>query len=946
MRCESRNIKMKGIISMQEFITLAIIAVVVLGFIIYRIVDKKKQLSHPSFIRLVSQSKEFLSILENYKTLYFTNSMKQKLRVEYLDVYNSLRERSKQVTLSKDTSIYNFMRLFQTLDQVVIESNKNYVSQELMFNSDFFNSIDGKTLDNQQRKAVVIDEDSNLIIAGAGSGKTLTIAGKVKYLVEKKNVKGEDILLISFTKKSANEMEERIKLKLNINVKSMTFHRLGLNIISDNLNYRPDIYDNIHEIIGEYFREDILENTDTVAQLLDYFGFYFNIPKQLTEFETLGDAHDHYRHADFATMKFKVIEKENLLKKEKVTIQGEKVRSIEEVIIANYLFLNGINYEYERLYPYNHNDKYRKPYRPDFYLSDYDIYLEHFGITEDYKAPWLSEIEEKKYIESINWKREFHKENKTTLIETYSYFNSGGKFISKLESLLLDHNIEFKEVNYEEIYVHLFKNNDDKDFKEFTKLISTFIGLFKSKGYSIESFETLDANNIKSDNDFLKDRTALFLSIVKPIYMKYQDFLKANNMIDFNDMINLASEFVRNGNSRFTYRYIIIDEYQDTSISRFNLIKEIRNKTNAKILCVGDDWQSIYRFAGSDIDLFTSFEKYFGFSELLKIEKTYRNSQELVNTASSFVMENSNQIRKELTSSKTCIDPIQIITYAYPNHLKQIVAIEVAIERIVASHGDNSEITILGRNNFDIYIYRDDNSEVSDEESKELNEKRKSYSIKELNNQVTITYRKYPKLRINFLTVHRSKGLESDNVIVINLVNRLTGFPNMISDDPILSLVSSNSDYFPFAEERRLFYVALTRTKNSTYLVAPEFEGSTFITELIEKHGVKFRRADEKKSIIDNPNCPRCKKGHLVLRENPANNSKFLGCSNFPYCDNTFKEVSILNDSMTCTSCGGLMVKRNGRNGEFYGCTNYPDCRGTINIVKANNFMIDDVEEN
>lgn len=187
-----------------------------------------------------------------------------------------------------------------------------------------------------------------------------------------------------------------------------------------------------------------------------------------------------------------------------------------------------------------------------------------------------------------------------------------------------------------------------------------------------------------------------------------------------------------------------------------------------------------------------------------------------------------------------------------------------------------------------------------------------------------------------FLTVHRSKGLEADNVIMINLENRLVGFPNKISDDPVLSLVLTDLDTFSFAEERRLFYVALTRTKNSTYLVAPYFGQSVFVDELIRKQGIKYETITEDKKLVESPNCPQCQKGHLVLRENKNNRSKFLGCSNYPLCENTFKNVELLNNYITCQKCKGYMVKRPSRYGDFYGCTNYPFCRNTLNI-QANN---------
>lgn len=148
--------------------------------------------------------------------------------------------------------------------------------------------IDGKSLDNQQRVAVVTDEDSNLVLAGAGSGKTLTIAGKVKYLVEHKGVKPEEILLISYTKKSALEMTERIEHRLHLPVSVKTFHALGLEIIAKDRQAKPDIFSDLAGVIQSYMKDKIFEEGQQIKHLIEFFGYYLSIPKDYSEFENLG----------------------------------------------------------------------------------------------------------------------------------------------------------------------------------------------------------------------------------------------------------------------------------------------------------------------------------------------------------------------------------------------------------------------------------------------------------------------------------------------------------------------------------------------------------------------------------------------------------------------------------------------------------------------------------
>jgi len=408
----------------------------------------------------------------------------------------------------------------------------------------------------------------------------------------------------------------------------------------------------------------------------------------------------------------------------------------------------------------------------------------------------------------------------------------------------------------------------------------------------------------------------MFLSIVEPLFIQYQNMMKENDYIDFNDMINLSTSFLEEGKIETNYKYIIVDEYQDISVSRFRLIKAIKDKTNAILMAVGDDWQSIYRFSGSDIDLFTSFNNYVGHTEKLKVEKTYRNAQDLIDIASKFILKNPKQLKKRLISDKNKTNPLKIILYK-----KDVCeAVMFAIENIVTEYGEKSNVLILGRNNYDIEALQDNANFIVQTET----------------DKIKVLCKRYSSLEIEFLTVHKSKGLEADNVIVINMENKLSGFPNKIVDDPILSLVLSNSDKYEYAEERRLLYVAMTRTKNFTYFLAPDESKSCFIRELInDNKNIYYQNATTEEIISKNPKCPRCQHGTLILRKN-IDGKTFLACSNYPRCDKTYNNTEILYDTVICDVCNDYMVKRQGTHGEFYGCTNYPVCDNTINNINVN----------
>ena len=407
----------------------------------------------------------------------------------------------------------------------------------------------------------------------------------------------------------------------------------------------------------------------------------------------------------------------------------------------------------------------------------------------------------------------------------------------------------------------------------------------------------------------------MFLDIIKVILTEYQNYLTSNNSIDFSDMINIAAERIETGCEITPYKYVIVDEYQDISKSRFNFLKAIVDKTNAKLFCVGDDWQAIYRFAGSDVSLFTDFAKYFGYTKILKIEKTYRNSQNLIDEASHFVLQNPLQLKKVLRSDKKLDYPL--VFWGYDD--EPYKALEQSINKIISEFGINSSILILGRTNHD----------------KDILKKSGLFKFTINNRKEVIDYIKCPEVQIDFLSVHKSKGLEADNVILLNFKNDKLGFPNQIADDDVLNLVLTNAEKFKFAEERRLFYVAITRTKNRTFVLTDNKTPSPFFKEFKESDSVCFvniKKIDQKKQT----NCPLCKTGSLYKVEHDG--KYFVGCSNFPKCHYTLKDATILLNPKKCPTCGGFLIKRKGKNHHwFIGCTNYPYCDYTEEIQKDSN---------
>lgn len=886
---------------------LMIFSIVIISvLVVYRQVIEKKKYKDTTYLSNLERINSFLDSVQTLND-YVTWVHRDKIKAEFAPLGKYFKGKSNYYR--KEEKVKTFNAIFQKFDDYIANYNKKYVNTQKEKLSQYFNDVEGKRLDDQQRTAVITDEYSNLIIAGAGSGKTLTILGKVKYLLEQKKVKPENILLLSFTRKTVEELNVRLK-NLGLGASATTFHKLGYDTIKKYRTTIPAITNEntLFNVIKAYLENDIFKNAEALEAYIIYVACYMNIPEANDSYDSLGEKLDTEKGIDFETLKTKC-EPEELNKVAMAsldTIQGEKVKSVEELTIANFLYLNGIEYVYEKPYPYGD-----VMYQPDFYISEYDMYLEHFGVDENNRAKHLTPFNEQKYVAEMELKRDQHKMYGTKLLETYSYYNRDRVLLEKLEATLKNENVVFKPRDTQYIYSKVSEN--DKNFgKEITNLLGTFINLCKSRQLDYSAIESLFLDRRRAQNKYMRERQQIFLKFALPILKKYDNTLQKQSEIDFNDMINQATDLIKANKPKYTYQYIIIDEYQDISYARFNLIKEIRELSGAKLICVGDDWQSIYRFAGSDISLFSNFGKYVGKYEQLFIEQTYRNSQEIVDISSKYILKNKKQIKKNPQSKKeSCKDPIQFVYYSQDN--ADAVFIN-EIQAIIDKYG-NKPILVLGRHSFDIneFIKLTPNSKI------------KYY---ERTNKLEI--KGFEDTDIKYITVHKSKGLEADNVIVLNLKNHLLGFPNKMTDDPMVSLLLSDDEAYRFAEERRLFYVALTRTKNEVVLLIPT-DVSLFAEELITDNDDILFTSNNK--ILSKTNCPYCQTGHLVIRQNSYKNNQFLGCSHYPSCNQTFNNIEILENTLLCSSCkSGFMTKRSGKYGPFLGCTNYPKCQNTIKL--------------
>lgn len=816
--------------------------------------------------------------------------------------------------------------------------NRQYKASELKRCDALLSNVDGgKSLDAQQRDAVITDEYSNLVIAGAGSGKTAVVVGKVKYLVERWHVDPSQILVTSFTRASVDDLKNRIEASGVEGVAARTFHALGLRALGDDFAVAQE--NALQNHVTSYLSGSLASHPYQASAFLEFFGMWNLTPGESPDTKEAETRMKLLKAQDMRTLKGLV--EEARYQGDLDTMHGERVKSVEELMIANFLFLNGVAYEYER--PFDHtipdelSDGNHRAYQPDFYLSDYDIWLEHFGIDEHGRVPWMkTKAEERAYLDGMEWKRRVHAACGTKLIETYSYWNKDQDLLNRVEASLKDNGVVLRIDPERNAAMCGDLLRDERFFRSMTQLITTFISLVKSGNKSAAEVDDAAREAYKGQGS-MWHRYDLFTRFAWPIMESYKRSLASGPkpLVDFDDMINKAAERIRKEGFSEPYRYIIVDEYQDISLSRFGLLSAIRDATGAKLVCVGDDWQAIYRFAGSDVTLFTNFGKLVGHHEQLRIEHTYRNSQGLVDAASNFVLKNPDQLRKRVISMAAVQTrpPVAVVSLA-----DQRAAFTFALNDLLASEDRGGQIKVLGRNKRDLervfpglapvdgFSFRDSIRGKSSEEKYDK----------------VITYRPAQgrPIEIGYMTVHKSKGLQADNVIVIGLVNDRYGFPNMVVDDPILQLLLADSDRYEFAEERRLFYVALTRTKNRVWLVTGDDSGhpgaSRFVDEL-------RRDNDENPAFVFygqedaglSARCPRCG-GVLLKRSGP--NGDFVGCSNYPFCDKTYSDVRILEDKRKCPACGGWLTRRTRRDGggEFYGCTNWPEyCQFAMDLNEA-----------
>ena len=798
--------------------------------------------------------------------LYFNHFKLDQWKKRYSDLYNKAKMLSRLRRGSKgkpQQPIHRFMGYYDQGDGIRAEYNAAFVAKELSQCSTLFNDIEGRSLDDQQRVAVITAEDNNLVIAGAGTGKTSTIVGRVRYLVERYHADPARILVLSFTKKSAEELRKRIGSHCEIS----TFHKLGKDIITAARQEKLWVYEahDLKKDLDSIWRESLSDE----KFLQDFCQFVFYYPKPFrsnTEATSVEDVVKMNKRCHNARVPL-------------LALNHKRLRSHEEVRIYNFLLLHQVNFRYEEPYEYHTGNSQYAQYMPDFtiYQNSKRYYLEHFGI--DSKGNTAPGVNRKQYHQRMDWKRGLHRAYGTSMIETYSYEIGSPNYAETLRKKLEKYKIELNPMSADELIQAM--NKVPRSMEDFMSLLTEFISLYKSNCVSTKDLY-VRVSKEKDDND--KARNMAFVRVFEKMLDGYEEVLTRKQRIDFGDMILKAVETVKSGKYKPLFAHIIVDEFQDMSLGRYQLLKAIKDANPGCIMYgVGDDWQSIYRFTGSDLSLLSQFDKHFGVTATSKIETTYRFAKPLLDIGSEFVMANPHQIKKQL-----CCQDANKLTEVFFHYYEKTVeqnsynedvpdvkelpqtaneAVVLALDSL--AHGNCNQVMLLGRYSFDIKLLASSD-----------------FIITNTDDATMIKSVKYPDIDIRFLTVHSAKGLEADSVVLLNCSSDYHGFPSEVADDPLLTMMMSEPDKMEFGEERRLFYVAMTRARKALHLIIDNEATSPFVTE------VDF----EEKAYQDI--CPLCNTGNRVLRKS-RKGTQFWGCSNFPYgCTWTQKYIPPLSDEV------------------------------------------------
>jgi len=673
---------------------------------------------------------------------------------------------------------------------------------------------------NERQKEAITTEDLRvLVLAGAGSGKTKTLLQRIQYLIDKKEVRPSEILGITFTRAAANEMTDRLiisadnsgqyeavvndvqlpkyettkirrsyisKHKWISGLTIRTFHSLcyyilrtyGANefdnkfrILLDSKNETDEEFINATapEIASEVMQKVLIEKCKSNAYLLDIKRYIL----------------DYY--VDKRHLKDETREKINFYSKDFTTLDGTKVSSKSEQYIADWLYRHSIKYQYE---PSFKGEKFT--FKPDFFIPAANLYIEHIS---DKSYPMTDKLSEFSRA-GVHW------------VQTYDS-------ITKDSSLF----------NYEldRIFAGLLpKNYHEKVVLNFTEELKGYMGyvkdyiiqvlrvmdMIKAEGLSVEVIR----NNSSNDQH---ERVRSFFNLALPLIEDYRSYCVDKSYLDFNDLISTTISLCKNNPDilemlQSTYKYILVDEFQDVNNLQVDLLNLILTP-GSHLFCVGDDWQSIYGFRGSNVNYIIEFQKHFPGSKVIKLDTNYRSTANIVDASNEVIKFNKFKVEKEIFALKKSSAKICVFAGSSIEDNARF-----AVQEVSKLYADGFSLDDI------LFLYR---------RTKMVEQYREEFR----NNGIKLKGR----------TIHGAKGLEARIVFIIGLTEGAGGFPDIWLMDRIYQTIKKSDVNLLMEEERRLFYVALTRAKDKVYLLTEKGIESRFLNEipaeLIDKKSCEFK---------------------------------------------------------------------------------------------------------
>ncbi|GEB71946.1 DNA helicase IV [Pseudoalteromonas carrageenovora] len=786
--------------------------------------------------------------------------------------------------------------------QAVVLLRQKYEQKQLALKNDFFNKIESNPLTIEQRLAVIRDNDKNLVLAAAGTGKTSVMVAKALNLITSDIAKPEQILVLAYNKSAANELKERfinraVQAKLPCKTPTiLTFHALGLKLLqSAKKPVELSKFATDPILLNSWLTQWVSKKLQADPKFLKTFVDLLHEPIDIFSFNNNAEYERYVRDNEYRSL------------------AGHKVKGYQELLISNWLHLHSVPHSYEATYQPIYTEQLQSKYQPDFYIPQYNLYLEHFGI--DRRGNTRADIDKKHYNEQIAFKRKLHKQNGTTLLETFHYNWLEGKLEQTLAKQLKQHNVELVPLSSDEIF-HTLNNSG-----QLQQGVDKYIKCLQAIRVEQLSHQQIEQRIKQSAIKNYKQYAALLMQI----HDAYINELSLHNSIDFDDMIIQATRAVKNGDFKVPWSHILVDEFQDISSARMAFLNAIIKHGNGiRFTAVGDDWQAIYRFSGGNLALTTQFNELVGSHSLTMLQKTFRYNNSIGDVAGRFVMQNPEQYKKHIITHTQVTAPQVILL---DDLYQGIKSIEIKVQQTISTIEKNdasASIAILSR-------YR--------------------YMLNGVQQHLKGKKRTNP---LYFWTLHSAKGLEADYCIIIGFEQGKLGFPSDSQDNLLVDTLLPKQDSFTHSQERRLLYVGITRAKHKSYLIADPYACSAFIKELInDDYPIHLASDLFKKSQLQQRQCITCSDG--LIRPKSGKYGDYFSCTNTQLCKTKLRVCKSCRspsvDKATysqctnqecrarqpiCEKCGREMRLRQSKHGEFLGCSGYAlkehNCKNTRKV--------------